>query len=171
MVDQRLRLTGTGEGLVTRIMTTLRGADSPTSVAQAIQHIFPDVEPEQPLQEPAFGSATQLDWTFEGVSLKTYLHLIHEQRILDTALDAMAANLAETTTQFEISRLAAFAGKISFPIPGETPLGGTISIALEGEGLEEWLQAATWHPGRSQVPRSIDDERAMGEDGEATTWL
>ena len=171
MVDQRLRLSGIGEGLTTRITTILRGADSPKSIGHALQQIFPEVALESSDSEPEFGDAIHADWVFEGLSLKNFLQLIHEQRILDTALDAMAANLDGKTTHFEISRLAAYAGKVSFPIPGESPLGGTISITLEGEGLEDWLHAATWHPGRSQVPRSIDDDLSMGADGEASTWL
>ncbi len=171
MVEQRLRLSGVGEGLTTRVTTNLRGADSPTSVGLALQRIFPEIVVDQGATEPEFGTGIHADWVFDGLSLKNYLHLIHEQRILDTALDAMAANLEGNTTHFEISRLAAYAGKISFPIPGEKPLGGAISISLEGEGLGDWLQAATWHPGRSQVPRSIDDELSMDADGEASTWL
>ena len=62
-------------------------------------------------------------------------------------------------------------GKIAFPIPGESPLGGVLTIEIEGDGLEDWLQAATWHEGRSQVPRAINDDLAMADDGEASTWV
>ncbi len=111
------------------------------------------------------------EWVFTQVSMRTFLSFLHEQRILDTALDAMARELSENRTVFSISRQAALAGKISFPIPGEEPLGGVFTLEIEGEGLGEWLQAATWHPGRTQVPRSVHDDRAMDDDGEASTWL
>ena len=171
MVDQRLRLSGVGEGFSVVVSTQLRGADSPIQVTTALLNVFPEAGGVQETPEPVFGKASNVDWSFESVSLKTFLHLLHEQRILDTALDAMAGGLQGDKTEFTISRLAALAGKIAFPIPGEAPLGGVFTVAIEGNGLDEWLQAATWHPGRSQVPRSINDERAMTEDGDASTWL
>ena len=54
---------------------------------------------------------------FENLSLAVFLQQLHEQRILDTALDAMSRNMDGETTVFEIGRLAAVAGKIAFPIP------------------------------------------------------
>ena len=117
------------------------------------------------------GHPSKITWSFDDVSLGVFLHQLHEQRILDTALDAMSTEMKETTTTFSISRQAAVAGKISFPIPGDEPIGGVFRITISGEGLDDWLQAATWHSGRGQVPRHINDERAMGEDGEATTWV
>jgi predicted RNA binding protein with dsRBD fold (UPF0201 family) len=171
MEGARLRLTGVGEGLEVQVTTSLRGADSPSAVAQALSALFPDARPEQLPPEPSFGSAVRADWTFENVSMQTFLTQLHEQRILDTALDAMAKNLHGNQTVFSVSRLAALAGKIAFPIPGEQPLGGVFTITLTGTGLQEWLQAATWHAGRSQVPRTIQDDRAMDDDGEASTWL
>ncbi len=171
MVDGRLRLTAVGEGLSTSVHTHLRGADSPQAVIQALTSLFPDIILEAMEPEPVFGKAIDSQWQHNDVSMATFLQRLHDQRILDTALDAMSINLDGKRTSFRISRLAACAGKISFPIPGETPLGGVITVALEGEGLEDWLHAATWHAGRSQVPRTINDERSMGADGEAQTWI
>ena len=74
-------------------------------------------------------------------------------------------------TRFHLLRQAAIAGKVAFPLPNEQPLGGVITITLEGEHLGDWLEAATWHKGRDIAPRSIKDDNAMGEDGEAATWL
>ena len=45
------------------------------------------------------------------------------------------------------------------------------TITISGPGLDDWLQAATWHTGRANVPRNIDDEHAMREDGDPTTWV
>jgi predicted RNA binding protein with dsRBD fold (UPF0201 family) len=171
MVEQRLRLTGKGEGLSVTVLTELRGADSPQLVFSALTNIFPDLSMQSMPQEPVFGHGSNADWSFQDVSMATFLKLLHEQRILDTALDAMSMHLEGEYTHFNIARVAAMAGKIAFPIPGESPLGGTITVELRGSGLDEWLQAATWHTGRSQVPRSINDELAMDEDGEASTWL
>ena len=72
-------------------------------------------------------------WEFEDVSLATFLHQLHEQRILDTALDAMSMSMDGNTTTFRVARQAAVAGKIAFPIPGDAPLGGVFSITITGE--------------------------------------
>ena len=171
MEGSRLRLTGTGEGFATVVRTTLSGADSPRKVLNALQRIFPDAEVNELPAEPSFGSASNQAWSFENLSLATFLNQLHEQRILDTALDAMSLNMKGEATTFHIGRLAAVAGKIAFPIPGDHPLGGVFEISIVGKGLGDWLQAATWHAGRSQVPRHINDERSMDEDGESSTWI
>ena len=171
MVERRIKLTGIDEGLNVRIHTTLAGADSPTKIQEALQSLFPDFCVDSLPPEPVFGTGMGITLANEGLSMSTFLNQLHEQRILDTALDAMSRNLTETSTSFAISRLAALGGKIAFPIPGEIPVGGVIFVELEGGGLEDWLQAATWHEGRSTVPRSVKDERAMDDDGEASTWI
>jgi len=171
MEGSRLRLTGTGEGFATVVRTTLSGADSPRRILDALQRIFPDAEVDMLPDEPSFGRGSDQTWSFEDLSLATFLNQLHEQRILDTALDAMSVNMKEETTTFHIARLATVAGKIAFPIPGDRPLGGVFEISIAGKGLSDWLQAATWHAGRSQVPRHINDERSMDEDGESSTWI
>ena len=171
MPEGRLRLTGIDEGFQVRLTTELQGADSPRAVAHALGNLFPELNPEPLPDEPEFGAAVNVEWAFDQVSMRTFLTFLHEQRILDTALDAMARDLSQNRTVFSISRQAALAGKISFPIPSEEPLGGVFTLEIEGEGLGEWLQAATWHPGRTQVPRTVHDDRAMDDDGEASTWL
>ena len=165
-----LKLTGTGEGIDITISTTLVGADSPAKVGEAITNIFPEFPvPEE--QEPEFGSGINSQWSAKDVSLKEFLHLLHQQRILDTAMDVMSRNFNSGVTKFDISRQAALAGKVAFPLPDETPLGGVFTIELASDDLKDWIEAATWHNGRDMVPRSIADERAMAGDGEASTWV
>ena len=171
MDGSRLRLTGVGEGFSTRITTLLRGVDSPAKVLQALQCLFPDAERPELEDEPTLGQPVNAAWEFKDVSLGAFLQQLHEQRILDTALDAMSMNIDGNSTTFQVSRQAAVAGKVAFPIPGDEPLGGVFSITVTGEGLEDWLQAATWHTGRTQVPRNINDDHSMAEDGESTTWV
>ena len=170
MVGGRLRLSGKGEGISIIISTRVSGADSSEKVREALHHLFPDAADEIPMQEPEFGKGTDVSWQFQDPSMTTFLGALHDQRILDTALDAMSKNLDGDSTAFELSRQAAAAGKVAFPIPGDSPLGGVFCIELEGEGLAQWIEAATWHPGRAQVPRTINDERTMDDDGEASTW-
>ena len=171
MDGSRLRLTGVGEGFTTLVSTTLSGVDSPAKVLNAVRTLFPEADRAELEDEPVQGRPSQGTWEFKDLSLGVFLQQLHEQRILDTALDAMSMNLMGNSTTFRITRQAAVAGKIAFPIPGDEPVGGTIEISISGEGLEDWLQAATWHEGRSQVPRHINDEHSMTEDGEATTWI
>ena len=170
MDGPRLRLTGIGEGLSTTVVTVLSGADSPRRVLQAIHSFFPEANVDSMPKEPSFGSAVDELWSFEGLPMQTFLAALHEQRILDTALDFMSRDIVEDSTEFTISRQAAIVEKISFPIPGKEPVGGVITVRLQGSGLKELLEAATWHNGRAQVPRTIHDERSMLDDGEASTW-
>tara|TARA_B110000459_G_C16514993_1_gene449780 strand:+ start:529 stop:1149 length:621 start_codon:yes stop_codon:yes gene_type:complete len=171
MQDPLLRLNGVNENLRIRIETELRGADSPEKVEQAVLAIFPEFPRGNTSEEPSLGKAILETWSAEQVSLETYLKLLHDYRILDTALDAMTVHFDGQKTQFHLLRQAAIAGKVAFPLPNEQPLGGVITITLEGEHLGDWLEAATWHKGRDIAPRSIKDDNAMGEDGEAATWL
>lgn len=170
MVASRVRLTGVDEGIACTVTTVLRGADDGTRVVDALAHFFPEVTAPDDLAPPSFGvnQDRTLEWT--ELSMNAFLDALHQQRILDTALDAMSRFLHDETTHFHIGRQAAAAGKVSFPIPDEQPVGGTFDVRLTGRGLGDWLEAATWHPGRSQVPRAIGDERSMTQDGEASTW-
>jgi len=171
MQDPMLRLNGVNENLRILIETELRGADSPQKVKQAVLAIFPEFPRENASDEPTLGKASNETWSAEQISLETFLKLLHDYRILDTALDAMTVNFDGQKTQFRLLRQAAIAGKVAFPLPNEQPLGGVITVTLEGEHLGDWLEAATWHKGRDITPRSIKDDNAMGEDGEAVTWL
>jgi predicted RNA binding protein with dsRBD fold (UPF0201 family) len=110
-------------------------------------------------------------WRFEEIDLSAFLEQIEKQRIMDTALDAMALDLSADSTQFSLSRQAALAGKVAFVLPGERALGGTMRVELEGPELAAWIEQVTWHPGRREVPRSISDEVAMRPDGEVTEWF
>ena len=83
----------------------------------------------------------------------------------------MSLLLENNQTKFRLSRQAAIVGKVAFPLPNEEPLGGVITVTLNGEHLSDWLVAATWHKGRDVIPRSIADESAMDSDGDAVTWI
>ena len=74
------------------------------------------------------------------------------------------------TSPMHTRRQAAMGGKVAFPLPGDKPLGGVITVEIGGESLEDWLEAATWHSGRENIPRSVGDEFTMDKNGEAITW-
>ena len=165
----RLKLTAIDEGYTVVVSTRLLGADDPGLVYDAILKLFPDFTCGLP-KNPKFPSEQDDILASDNVSMQTFLEVIHNQFILDTALDYMSANLDENGTVFHISRQAAMAGKVAFPLPGENPLGGLITIEIEGDNLGDWLEAATWHSGRENIPRRIGDEFSMLSDGDASTW-
>ena len=138
---------------------------------QALVGLFPEFSAPDEILKPQLGSASNTELSNEGVSLETFLKKLHEQRILDTALDSMSLLLENNQTKFRLSRQAAIVGKVAFPLPNEEPLGGVITVTLNGEHLSDWLVAATWHKGRDVIPRSIADESAMDSDGDAVTWI
>ena len=164
-----LRLSAVGEGISVRISTVIDGATNPILVLEALQNIFPDANPELP-ESPRFPSDTSTVIELEGISLATYLEKLHQQRILDTAMDHMSRRVFDNRTTFDLSRQAALADMVAFPIPGEIPLGGVITVELAGEDLSDWIEAATWHRGRVSIPRNIGDDFRMRFDGDAITW-
>lgn len=108
--------------------------------------------------------------TGSSESLDTLLKAIRNQRILDTALDAMTLELDGDSTGFSLSRQAALAGKASFVI-GNRGIGGEMRIGLTGDDLADWLEQQTWHAGRDSIPRSVGDELSMDDGGEPVEWF
>jgi len=169
MSSPRIALTGINEGIEVHVKTTTKGAESPLKIQEAIKYIFPDAKNLE-IGEPTFGEKNNNILEWEGVSMETFLKKIHEQRILDTALDMMVREIDGNSTTFEISRQSASVGKISFPIPNEYPFGGVIEISLSGDHLIDWIQSATWHSGRERFPRFAGDDFEMYNDGESKVW-
>ena len=165
------------------LTVAVRPSDDPERVAEAVNALFPDLQPPE-LPGLGFpGMENSHIWKVEEVDLRPFLERIEKQRIMDTALDAMALGLTSSnsetndatssadSTKFSLSRQAALAGKVAFVLPGERALGGTMEVELEGAGLAEWIEQVTWHPGRREIPRSISDDVAMRADGEVTEWF
>ena len=80
------------------------------------------------------------------------------------------ADSTQYTTSFLISRQAALMGKVAFVLESERTVGGVINVLMESPDLTLWLQEATWHPGRRDVP-SVGDELSMRADGAVTEWF
>ena len=165
----RLNLTGVGEGLSVSVTTILSGADYPDRVLTSIQNLFPSFTCTLP-DNAEFPVEREVVLTSENIELNVFLNVINEQKTLDTALDAMSLHLEDDSTTFQISRQAALANKVAFPLPGESPLGGTITVKISGIDLADWLEAATWHQGRDTIPRHVGDEYGMDKTGDAVTW-
>tara|TARA_B100000676_G_scaffold226618_1_gene224420 strand:+ start:1303 stop:1662 length:360 start_codon:yes stop_codon:yes gene_type:complete len=103
-------------------------------------------------------------------SIDGFLSILRENRVLDTALDAMAMKAHEGGTVFYLSRQSASIGKVSFVLE-QNALGGLIEVTLEGSDIEIWLEQQTWHIGREKVPRVVGDEYSMSSDGDAAEWF
>jgi predicted RNA binding protein with dsRBD fold (UPF0201 family) len=171
MTAPRVRLTGVDEGLEVTVRTRIRGGEDGARIAEAFAALFPNAPSVEWPATPTFPTEQDVLIEVTQVPLDTMLTKLHEQRILDTALDAMGGALDGHVAVFSIERVAALAGKVTFGLPGHSPLGGVFDVEVSGEGVEDWFLAATHHTGRARVPRQLGDERAMANDGEAVTWF
>ena len=138
----------------------------------AVQKIFPDFLVDVIPAEDEFPvKRDEVELVSEGVSPEHFLELLGKQRILDTALDAMSLNIHGDSTTFLISRQAALSGKVAFVLETEQTVGGVIQVTLQSEDLIDWMQEATWHPGRTDIPRSVGDDLSMYSDGAVSEWF
>ena len=153
------------------VSTVVQPHEDPQRVVDAVQVMFPDWSPDRIPANSRFPSGRAAEMmTGSSESLDTLLEAVRNQRVLDTALDAMSLELDGGSTGFSLSRQAALAGKVSFVVK-DRAIGGEMRIGLTGEGLAAWLEQQTWHAGRDSVPRSVGDELAMASDGEPVEWF
>ncbi len=153
------------------VSTIIRSHEDPESVIESVRMIFPEWVPDLiPKREDFTTNRSQVKISGNANSLDEMLSIIRQNRVLDTALDAMAMKSESHGTSFSLSRQSASIGKISFILDSET-LGGVIEVSLSGPQIELWLEQQTWHSGRDSVPRSIGDEMAMGEEGLPSEWF
>ena len=154
-----------------RVSTLIRSHDDPDKVRDSIRSIFPDWEPSNyPVRSSFPVKRSSEIISAEIQSIDGLLSILRENRVLDTALDAMAMKAHEGGTVFYLSRQSASIGKVSFVLE-RNALGGLIEVTLEGRDIEIWLEQQTWHIGREKVPREVGDEYSMGSDGDAAEWF
>jgi predicted RNA binding protein with dsRBD fold (UPF0201 family) len=138
----------------------------------AVIRLFPDWQVESTVESNEFPIGRKMAaLECEGCAPDAFLHQLAEQRILDTALDAMSIHLNRDSTWFQLSRQAANAGKIAFILEDEKPIGGVIHVRMQSPDMADWLEAATWHAGRREVPREIGDVLAMTRKGQVNEWF
>ena len=122
------------------ISTVVQPHEDPQRVVDAVQVMFPDWSPDRMPSNSGFPSGRAAEMmTGSSESLVTLLEVIRNQRILDTALDAMGLELDGSSTGFSLSRQAALAGKVSFVVK-DRAIGGEMRVGLTGRG---------WRPGWS----------------------
>ena len=153
------------------VSTVVQPHEDPQRVVGAVRAMFPDWSPDRMPANSGFPSGRAAEMmTGSSESLDTLLEAVRNQRILDTALDAMSLELDGGSTGFSLSRQAALAGKVSFVVKDRV-IGGEMRVGLTGEELAAWLEQQAWHAGRDSVPRSVGDELTMASDGEPVEWF
>ncbi len=153
------------------VSTVVQPHEDSSRVIEAVRAMFPDWIPDVTPSNTDFpNDRSAVMMTGSSESLDTLLEATKNQRILDTALDAMTMELDGGSTGLSLSRQAALASKASFVI-SERAMGGEIRVGLTGEGLADWLEQQTWHAGRDSVPRSVGDGLAMTGEGESVEWF
>ena len=158
------------------VFTAISSHEIPSKCIEAVQQIFPDFQPDITGDSESFPvKRGVLEVSQKGVAPDLFLELLGEQRILDTALDAMSLNLTNgeniESTTFLISRQAALMQKVAFVLDSERTVGGVIEVSMESPDLSAWLQESTWHPGRREIPRNVGDDLGMRSDGTITEWF
>ncbi|MBK70418.1 MAG: hypothetical protein CMB53_03360 [Euryarchaeota archaeon] len=159
-------------GTEVRVSTIVQPHEDPEMVVLAVRNVFPDWMPSEEIGKRSFPHSGSVDILHGKVgSMDTFVEAITNQRILDTALDAMTIDMEGSDyTDFSISRQAALAGKISFSL-GERAAGGTIDVSIQGDEIDQWLEKLTWHQGRAAIPRKVGDGLSMAEDGTPIEWF
>ncbi len=166
---RRLCMTSEPEVWVDTDVASHENADS---AIDAVRSVFPDWQPESMLASNGFPCDERMfTLTGKAPGTTTLLEFCKRQRILDTALDAMSVDRGDSAAMFHLSRQAALVGKVAFVLSGERVLGGVMRVTLVGSGISDWLRQVTWHPGRGDVPRAVDDDLAMTGTGESMEWF
>ena len=153
------------------VSTIVKIHEDTTLVEKAIRLLFPDWDCEISEVEDTFPvTREEIELSGKSQSLSGIIEYCSNNRILDTAFDVMTMNLQKDTTHFQLSRQAAFAGKVAFVVE-ELPLGGVMEVSLQGEDLGLWLEQLTWHEGRHSIPRNLGDDLSMDQDGTPIEWF
>lgn len=171
--EQNFQPDSTRGGMIREIeiSTTLQPYEDLDRVIESVKSLFPDWSPEITNKESGFPSKIKSELIYgTSSSMDYFLEAIRNQSILDTALDAMTMDEDDQVCDFTISRLASLAGKVSFTL-GERVIGGSIDISITGVGLIEWLESATWHEGRREIPRGVGDDLSMHKNGNPREWF
>ena len=56
-------------------------------------------------------------------------------------------------------------------LENEYPLGGFFELTVESTNIIAWIEEMTWHHGRDEIPRTVDDELKMRRDGVPQDWF
>ena len=150
----------------------LSPVDSKENVIMAIKEIFPNAKRTEIKYESSFPIPEKNEVIYiKDIDYEFFFEKIHQYKIADTALDCMSQNIQNDISYFKISRQAALAGKIAFVLENEYPLGGYFELTVESTNIIAWIEEMTWHHGRDEIPRTVDDELKMRRDGVPQDWF
>jgi predicted RNA binding protein with dsRBD fold (UPF0201 family) len=150
----------------------LSPVDSKEKVLMAIKEIFPNAKLPEIENSSSFPSSDETEYIkINDIDYELFFEKIHSYKIADTALDCMSQNIQDDISIFKISRQAALAGKIAFVLEHESPLGGCFELTIESTNVIAWIEEMTWHQGRDEVPRTVNDELQMRRDGAPQDWF
>ena len=135
-----LSYNGRDEGIEVSLKTELRPGDDAVNIAAAIHTLFPDASVKE-FSNQSFPSQQYDEIECSHLSFDIFLEQLRKQSILDTAMDAMGIHLEGNQTKFNVSRLAAFAGKIAFTYEDE-PLGVILKFVSKAWGYPIGLKPA-----------------------------
>ena len=165
MNGSRLRLTGVGEGFTAR-EHRFRGLIT-GKVLNAVRTLFPETDRAE-LGRTGQGRPTGT-WEFR-ISRWVFSLTTAGSSFWTAALDAMSMNLLGNSTTFRITARRQLLVKSPFPFQVMNRLEGRLKSRFR-ERASRTGSKAQRGTGRSQVPRHINDEHSMTEDGKATTWI
>lgn len=150
----------------------LSPVDSKENILMAIQELFPNAKLPEIKEKGSFPISDDIeDIKINDIDYEFFFERIHTNKIADTALDCMSQNIHEGISNFKISRQAALAGKIAFVLGNDSPLGGYFELTVESTNIIAWIEEMTWHQGRDEIPRNVNDELQMRRDGVPQDWF
>ena len=86
------------------VSTVVRSHDDPNKVVDSVRSIFPEWSPKRTLEKSDFPLRRDSEEISGNVdSLDNLLAILRDNRVLDTALDAMAMQADEEGTVFSLS--------------------------------------------------------------------
>lgn len=129
------------------VYSIVRPTELVEKVVHAIENIFPGLVMD--IREDRIEA-------YDGPgSLVAFHELLRKQKILDTARSVMLKGMVGGCVQFQLSKQAAFMGRVSFP-PEEEPLGSLHVQIIGSERVIDWLAPQTEN-GVPQIDISLEE--------------
>ncbi len=123
-----------------KVIVRVSGLVHPTEIEEKVRKAITNLFPVE-LQLRDFGTP-QLIGEGDLESLRLLHRRLREERILDTARHILLTGISGNTTQFQLNKQVAFAGKLNFPADEESL--GSIYVEISAENNDELLKIIDW---------------------------
>lgn len=126
------------EEVKVRIEAVVHPTEDEGKVSRAIKNILGDID----LDTVPLERGLLLRAEVEGLEVLSHLKKrLERQRIRDAARALLLRSIEGNRISFGLNRQAAYAGRLSFSAPGESPLGPIMVVVecSDPEGLVKWL--------------------------------